>query len=72
MKSHIEVQLYRDKTSKEIVALNNILFKLQERKEIPEEVGRLGFEAYCMLMISKIATLETIVDTLNWVIEEDI
>jgi len=70
MKELKEVEGYRNQTAKEIDSINNIIFKMQERIEIPSEAKRLGFETYMVMLMTKKTMLEVIKDTLDWTIGE--
>ena len=70
MKELKEVESYRNQTAKEVESIDNIIFKMQERIEIPVEAQRLGFETYMVMLMTKRTMLEVIKDTLDWVTGE--
>jgi hypothetical protein len=70
MKTAIEVNDHREKTKREVDALEKIIYGIKERTSIPEEARRVGIEVYLTMLITKKVTLEIIVDTLDWVLTE--
>jgi hypothetical protein len=70
MKTATEVESHRQKTRREVEALERIIYGIKERTSIPEEAKRVGIEIYLTMLITKKVTLEIIVDTLDWVLEE--
>jgi hypothetical protein len=70
MKTAIEVNDHREKTKREVDALEKMIYGIKERTSIPEEARRVGIEVYLTMLITKKVTLEIIVDTLDWVLTE--